>query len=71
MGIMRLALSYPAETVESASKEAIDNRTYSYKYSSIILRQMVLKQSPPESEKIVSNSNLRGAKTYAGGGINA
>ncbi|MDD4803266.1 MAG: hypothetical protein PHF24_10070 [Syntrophomonas sp.] len=71
MGIMRLSSSYPAETVEAASKEAIDKRTCNYKYFSIILKQMVSKESSSESEKIVSNSNLRGAKTYAGGRINA
>ncbi|MBK5653844.1 MAG: IS21 family transposase, partial [Rhizobium sp.] len=71
MGIMRFSSSYPAETVEAASKEAIDKKTCNYKYFSIILKQMLLKESSAESEKIVSNRNLRGAKTYAGGRINA
>jgi len=70
MGIMRLASDYSPETVESASKEAIDKGTCTYKYFSIILRQKALKASP-EVEKIVSNTNLRGARTYAGGGMNA
>lgn len=71
MGIMRLSSDYSPETVETASKEAIDKRTCNYKYFSIILRQMAPKESTSESEKIVSNSNLRGAKTFAGGGMNA
>jgi transposase len=71
MGIMRLSSVYTPETVEAASKEAIDKRTLSYKYFSIILGQMASKNPSPESEKIVLNSNLRGAETYAGGGINA
>ena len=71
MGIMRLSSSYPTETVEAASKEAIDKRTCNYKYFSIILKQMASKESFSESERVVSNNNLRGAKTYAGGGVNA
>ena len=71
MGIMRLSSGYSPETVEAASKEAIEKRTCNYKYFSIILRQMTSKESTSESEKIVPNSNLRGAKTYAGGGLNA
>jgi hypothetical protein len=71
MGIMRLASSYPTEIVEVASKEAIEKRTCNYKYFSIILRQMPLKECASNNEKVVSNSNLRGAKAYAGGGINA
>jgi hypothetical protein len=70
MGIMRLASDYPAETVEAASNEAIDKGTCTYKYFSIILRQKALKESS-EGEKFVSNANLRGAKAYAGGGMNA
>lgn len=70
MGIMRLASDYPYETVEAASKDAIDKGTCTYKYFSIILRQKALKESS-EGEKVISNTNLRGAKSYAGGGMNA
>ncbi|HVI39950.1 MAG TPA: IS21 family transposase [Anaerovoracaceae bacterium] len=70
MGIMRLASDYPSETVEAASKDAIDKGTCTYKYFSIILRQKALKESS-EGGKVVSNTNLRGAKSYAGGGMNA
>ena len=71
MGIMRLASSYLTETVEAACKEAIEKRTCNYKYFSIILKQMTSKEPSSKSEKIVSNNNVRGAKTYAGGGMNA
>jgi len=71
MGIMRLSSDYPSETVEAASREAIEKRTCNYKYFSIILRQIASKEASCEGEKVVSNSNLRGAKTYAGGGLNA
>jgi len=71
MGIMRLAAEYPADTIEAASKEAIDKGTCTYKYFSIILRQKSLNESDAASEKVVSNVNLRGAKAYAGGGMNA
>ena len=70
MGIMRLASDYPSETVEAASKDAIDKGTCTYKYFSIILKQKALKESS-QGEKVVSNTNLRGAKSYAGGGMNA
>ena len=70
MGIMRLASDYPAEVVEAASKDAIDKRTCTYKYFSIILKQKAPNESF-EVEKVVSNTNLRGAKAYAGGGKNA
>jgi hypothetical protein len=71
MGIMRLASSYPAEIVEAASKEAVEKRTCNYKYFSIILKQMPLKECSSNNDKVVSNSNLRGVRAYVGGGINA
>jgi hypothetical protein len=71
MGIMRLASDYPSETVEAASKDAIDKGTCTYKYFSIILKQKALKELDAASEKVVSNANLRGVKAYAGGGMNA
>lgn len=71
MGIMRLASDYPVVTVEAASKDAMEKKTCTYKYFSIILRQMALEEPSPEGEKIVANTNLRGAKAYAGGGVNA
>ena len=71
MGIMRLSSQYPSETVEAASREALEKRTCSYKYFSIILRQISSKEASSEGEKVVPNSNLRGAKSYAGGGLNA
>lgn len=71
MGIMRLSSGYTHECVEAASKEAIDKKICNYKYFSIILKQMDSKASSTENEKIVNNTNIRGAKTYAGGGLNA
>jgi hypothetical protein len=71
MGIMRLSSQYPSETVEAASREALEKRTCRYKYFSIILRQISSKEASSEGEKVVPNSNLRGAKSYAGGGLNA
>ena len=38
MGIMRLGKDSPPEIMESACKEALDKRTYSYKYFSIIFK---------------------------------
>jgi len=71
MGIMRLSSSYAAETMEAASAEALEKRTYTFKYFSMILRQVAIKADTAKPEKIVKNSNLRGAQAYAGGGINA
>ncbi len=36
MGVMRLAKLYPAHVMESASREALDNKTCSYKYLALI-----------------------------------
>jgi transposase len=71
MGIMRLASDYPLDLVEAASAEAIEKGTCNYKYFSIILKQKLLTAKSPIKEKIVLNTNLRGAKSYAGGGVNA
>lgn len=71
MGIMRLSSGYTHECVEAASKEVIDKKICNYKYFSIILKQMDSKGSSTENEKIVNNTNIRGAKTYVGGGLNA
>lgn len=71
MGIMRLSSVYTHECIEAASEEAIDKRTCNYKYFSIILKRMASKETPAQNEKIVNNTNIRGAKIYAGGGLNA
>lgn len=71
MGIMKLASNYSAESMETASAEALAKRTYTYKYFSIILKQVANKENPAKDEKIVLNANIRGAKAYAGGGLHA
>ena len=71
MGIMRFASNYSNEVMEAASREALDKNTISYKYFSIILKQVATKVSMNETEKIISHENVRGSSAYVGGGINA
>ena len=71
MGIMRLCKSYSTEIMESASREAIDKNTCSYKYFSIILKQIAMNALKTDNEKIIRHENVRGISAYAGGGINA
>ena len=71
MGMMRLASQYSTENMEAASAEALEKKAYTYKYLSIILKQIAVKDNITENEKIVPNINIRGAKAYAGGGLNA
>jgi len=71
MGIMRLASNHSAENMEAASNEALQKRTYTYKYFSMILKQVANRETTIKTEKIVPNSNIRGAQAYAGGGLNA
>ena len=70
MGIMRLSKSHTPEVMENASQEALVKKTYSFKYFSIILKQ-VAKIPETQSEKTIKNDNVRGSSAYAGGGINA
>lgn len=71
MGIMRLSSSHSTESLEAASAEAIEKKTYTFKYFNMILRQIAMKADTTETEKVVHNSNLRGARAFSGGGINA
>ena len=71
MGIMRFSKTYSPEIMERASQEAIDKKTCSYKYFSIILKQEAAKEPQTKPEKIIKHENLRGSSAYAGGGINA
>jgi hypothetical protein len=72
MGIMRFRKSYSAEIMEHASQEALNNNTCSYKYFSIILKQSANDNASKSSgEKIITNNNLRGSSSFAGGGIHA
>ena len=71
MGIMRLGKNHSAEIMETASQEALDKNTFSYKYFSIILKQVSARVSKEANEKIIQHENVRGSSAYAGGGIHA
>lgn len=71
MGIMRLAKTYSTELMERASREAIDKKTCSFKYFSIILKQLTAKTSERPAEKIIAHNNVRGSSAFTGGGLNA
>jgi len=75
IGIMRLGKDSPSEIMERACKEALDKKMYSYKYFSMIHRQIEAaahkKEKNKQKEKIVQHENLRGKNAYAGGGLNA
>ena len=73
MGIMRLGKDAPPEIMESACKEALDKRTYSYKYFSIIYKNVTAKfdKKCSNEDKIITHDNIRGSSAFIGGGINA
>jgi hypothetical protein len=71
MGIMRLCKQYPDEIIEKASREALDKQTCSYKYFSILVKQVATTLSQENPEKIIEHDNVRGSEAYAGGGIHA
>lgn len=71
MGIMRIANNYSNEIMEAASREALDKNTISYKYFSIIVKQVTAKATQKTSERIICHDNVRGSSAYSGGGINA
>lgn len=71
MGIMKYSKSYSAEIMESSSREALDKRVCSFKYFSIILKQMTIKISANHTEKVVKHDNVRGSSAFIGGGIHA
>lgn len=71
MGIMRLGRSYSEEIMETASREALEKNTCSYKYFNIIIRQMAAKTAVDVTGRIIANENIRGRNAFAGGGINA
>jgi transposase len=71
MGIMRFSKSYSAEIMEDASREALDKGTCSYKYFSIILKQVAIKVSNTSDDKIIRHENVRGSSAYVRGGIHA
>ena len=69
MGVMRLCKTYPAPIMESASREALDKKTCSYKYLALLAKQQALRAPAPNPEVIVKHDNVRGISAYAGGGI--
>lgn len=71
MGIMRLCKSYPVEIMETASREALDKNTCSFKYFNIILKQVAVNYSKVKNDRIIKHENVRGNGAYAGGGIHA
>jgi hypothetical protein len=71
MGIMRLAKTHSNELMEIASREAFDKNTCSFKYFSIILKQLTAKVTTGHTEKIITHENVRGSSAFTGGGINA
>jgi len=71
MGIMRLGKSYSNEIMETASEDALDKNTCSYKYFNIILKQAAQTAAAKDTEEIIAHDNVRGSSAFAGGGINA
>jgi hypothetical protein len=71
MGIMKLTKGHSPETVELASRTAIEKNVISYKYFSIILKQAMPCEIGVSAEKVIAHGNVRGQAAYAGGGINA
>jgi len=71
MGIMRFTKSISDEIMEAASREALEKNTITYKYFSIIIKQISNKTIGNIPEKIINHENVRGKNAYVGGGINA
>jgi hypothetical protein len=57
--------------MEEASQKALAQKTYTYKYFSIILKQVSPRSLKPAEEKIIHHDNVRGNQAYVGGGIHA
>lgn len=71
MGIMRFSKTCSPKIMEEASRQALDKKTISYKYFSIIIKQMTANFDEKETERIIKHDNVRGKNAYVGGGINA
>ncbi|SEB73978.1 IS21 family transposase [Paenibacillus sp. GP183] len=71
MGIMRFGKSYSAEIMERASRDALDKNTCSFKYFSMILKQLTVRVTTISDEKIIQHDNVRGSSAYTGGGFRA
>jgi hypothetical protein len=57
--------------MEEASQKALAQKTYTYKYFSIILKQVSPRSIKLKEEKIIRHDNVRGSRAYVGGGIHA
>jgi hypothetical protein len=55
--------------MENASREALDKKTCSYKYLSIIAKQQAAISPQKKPETIIKHDNVRGISAYAGGGF--
>ena len=71
MGIMRFSKSYSDEIMESASREALERNACSYKYFSLVLKQVTQNVAENKTEKIIMHDNVRGSSAFTEGGINA
>lgn len=71
IGIIRLSNEYSKEIMENSSRQALEKRTYSFKYFSTIVRHEGAKAPEATPERVVKHKNIRGSKEYAGGGLNA
>ena len=57
--------------MEKASREALEKNVCSYKYFSMMLKQIAKTSTKIEKEKIIQHDNVRGSSAYEGGGIRA
>lgn len=71
MGIMRYSKNYSNEIMEKTSQLAIKNKTYSFKYFKMMVKQIAGNNIGNETEKIIKHDNVRGREAYVGGGIHA
>jgi hypothetical protein len=71
MGVMRYSKNYPNEIMEKTSQLALENKTYSFKYFKMIIKQITGNDIEEETEKIIQHDNVRGSEAYVGGGIHA
>jgi transposase len=71
MGIMRIGNNNSNEIMETACREALEKNIISYKYFSLIYKQVAARAPKNQTEKIISHDNLRGSSSFVGGGINA
>jgi hypothetical protein len=71
MGIMRYAGNHSNEILEKTCREALDKNTISYKYFSIILKQVTARTAQSKIEKVILHDNVRGSNAFTGGGLNA